>query len=178
MEVVVLSVAESNKGANYVDERCVFLSAFDRARASAEGLMPVLGSRTHGRGVLAEVGLLVAAEETLGLGLGGSASRELLVEADDLLHADSVRGRPNSLIPTSANTSCMFWQCCGSLYGIPVGAEMFCGGPTGGRIETWERSGWAVTAWRGSYTGRGHLEKAISAVFNRCNAMQSVPWAG
>lgn len=54
--------------------------------------MSILGVPTHSRGILAKVGLLVAAKETLSLGLGGSAARQLLVEAHDLLHADSVRG--------------------------------------------------------------------------------------
>ena len=92
VEVVVLSVANSDKGANYVDERCVFWSVFRRTRVSAGVSISVLGAHTHSRGILAKVGLLVAAEESLGLGLGGSAARQLLVEAHDLLHADSVRG--------------------------------------------------------------------------------------
>lgn len=92
MEVVVLSVANSDEGANYVDERCILWSAFRRTRTSAEISMSILGVPTHSRGILAKVGLLVAAKETLSLGLGGSAARQLLVEAHDLLHADSVRG--------------------------------------------------------------------------------------
>ena len=53
---------------------------------------------TGGRGVLAKVTGLVAAEETLGLDLRGGATRKLLVEADDTLHAQSVGSTTNSLI--------------------------------------------------------------------------------
>lgn len=61
-------------------------------------------ARTLGGGVLAEVGLLVTAEEALGLGLGSRAAGELLVEADDLLHADGIGGGTNGLGSTSAQS--------------------------------------------------------------------------
>jgi hypothetical protein len=40
---------------------------------------------------------LVSAEETLSLDLGGGTSGKLLVEADDTLHADSIRSGANGL---------------------------------------------------------------------------------
>ena len=55
------------------------------------------GSRTGGGSVLAEVLGLVAAEEALGLDLGGGTSGELLVKADDTLHAQGIRSGANRL---------------------------------------------------------------------------------
>ena len=40
---------------------------------------------------------LVAAEEAAGLDLGGGAAGELLVEADDALHADGIGGGADGL---------------------------------------------------------------------------------
>lgn len=53
--------------------------------------------RTLATGVLAKVLGLVSAEETLGLDLGSGTSGKLLVEADDTLHADSIRSGANGL---------------------------------------------------------------------------------
>lgn len=55
------------------------------------------GRRTRDGGILAEVTGLVATEETLGLDFGGGTTGELLVEADDSLHAQSVRSSANGL---------------------------------------------------------------------------------
>lgn len=54
--------------------------------------------RTSRRWILAEVPGLVAAEETLGLDLGGGTSGEFLVEADDTLHANGIGSRANGLV--------------------------------------------------------------------------------
>lgn len=51
------------------------------------------------RRVLAKVLGLVFAENAGGLDLGSSATGKLLVEVDDTLHADSVRGSTNGLRP-------------------------------------------------------------------------------
>ena len=91
MEVVVLCVAKGNQGSDNMDKGCVEWSAFRPSRVDRP-VSSIYGVRTHSGSVLAEVSLLVAAEEALGLLLGGSASRQLLVEAHDLLHADSIRG--------------------------------------------------------------------------------------
>jgi hypothetical protein len=72
MEVVVLGVTNTDEEDNQVNDG--------------------LASR-----VLAEVLGLVSAEETLSLDLGGGTSGELLVEADDTLHADSIRSGANGL---------------------------------------------------------------------------------
>ena len=121
MEVVVLSVANSDKGANYVDERCVFWSVLCRTRVSAGVSISILGAHTHSRGILAKVGLLVAAEESLGLGLGGSAARQLLVEAHDLLHADSIGGGADSLFCKSAQIQNRHGESSGIAIGSAVG---------------------------------------------------------
>ena len=55
------------------------------------------GRRTLAGRVLAEVLSLVATEEAAGLDLGGGASGELLVEADDALHAEGVGGGADGL---------------------------------------------------------------------------------
>jgi hypothetical protein len=77
----------------------MWIRAGRRISNAAEGVQIVRGlhkmhrvaaGRTHSRGVLAHVLGLVASEETLGLDLGGGAAGELLVEAHDLLHADSI----------------------------------------------------------------------------------------
>lgn len=47
--------------------------------------------------VLAEVLRLVLAPETLGLHVGGGTTGELLVEADDTLHADSIGSSADGL---------------------------------------------------------------------------------
>lgn len=91
MEVVVLRVAKSNEGADYVDEGCAVLLALNSTSKNAQTQQSASRALTHGRGVLAKVPLLVATQETLGLHLGGSASRQLLVEAHDFLHAQSIR---------------------------------------------------------------------------------------
>jgi len=72
VEVVVLEVTDADKEDNQVNDRLA-------------------------SGVLAEVLGLVSAEETLSLDLGGGTSGELLVEADDTLHADSIRSSANGL---------------------------------------------------------------------------------
>lgn len=72
MEIVVLGVTNTDEEDNQVNDG--------------------LGSR-----VLAEVLGLVSAEETLSLDLGGGTSGKLLVEADDTLHADSIRSGANGL---------------------------------------------------------------------------------
>lgn len=90
MEVVVLGVADADKENDQVNDGC--------ARPSVKATMgPRGGVCTLRRGVLAKVLLLVLAEDALGLDLGGGTSGEFLVEADDTLHADSIRGGANGL---------------------------------------------------------------------------------
>ena len=55
------------------------------------------GRRTLAGRVLAEVLSLVASEETGRLDLRSWASGELLVEANNALHADGIRGRTDGL---------------------------------------------------------------------------------
>ena len=104
MEVVVLCVAESNEGANDVDERCVLVSHVEDRQgnwhgsaSASETLHCAEGQRTPAGSVLAHVLLLVATEKTLGLNLRSSTTGELLVEAHDLLHADGIGGGADSL---------------------------------------------------------------------------------
>lgn len=69
-------------------------------------------SHTLGGRVLAKVLGLVSAKETSGLNLGSRASGELLVEVDDTLHADSIRGGTESLYPRQKYRPCVFQVCC------------------------------------------------------------------
>ena len=72
MEVVVLRIAESDEGADYVDKRCAIqLAIYPR---NARGISSVSRARTHGRGILAKVPLLVATQEALGLHFGSGTS--------------------------------------------------------------------------------------------------------
>ena len=57
-----------------------------------------IGKRTLSRRVLAKVLSLVSAEETGGLDLGSRSSGKFLVEADNALHADSIRSSADSLV--------------------------------------------------------------------------------
>lgn len=91
VEVVVLRVAERNKCADYVHEGCAVLLACRSTIISVQTQQPAPRAPTHGRGVLAKVPLLVAAQKTLWLDLGGGASGQLLVKAHDFLHAQSIR---------------------------------------------------------------------------------------
>ena len=63
------------------------------SRLGSDGRWP----HTLRRRVLAKVLSLVFAENAGGLDLGSRATGELLVEVDDTLHADSVRGSTNGL---------------------------------------------------------------------------------
>ena len=92
MEVVVLGVADADEENDEVNDGCVRPSVNQMMGAELKG-----GFRTLDRGVLAKVLLLVLAEDAGGLDLGGGTSGELLVEADDTLHADSIRSSANGL---------------------------------------------------------------------------------
>ena len=54
-------------------------------------------SLTHRRWLVAEVAVLVSLQQTLGLGLGSGSAGQPLVEAHDLLHANSIGGSSNRL---------------------------------------------------------------------------------
>ena len=107
MEVVVLGVAERNQEANDVDERCARSVSclichdlrFGSQLLSSQAATDVL---TPSGWVLAHVLLCVASEKTLGLRLGSWATGQLLVEVDDLLHADGIGGRADGLVGVSA----------------------------------------------------------------------------
>jgi len=81
--------------------------------------------RTSCRCVLAHVLLLVAAEETLALRLGGWATGKLLVEAHHLLHADRIGGGPDDLGCVSA---CIMHDVF-----VEMACEMAVGGGRGAR---------------------------------------------
>lgn len=126
MEVVVLCVAERNQEANDVDESCtgsVWCShahvACSRTMLLSFPLRP--GVLTPSRWVLAHVLLLVASEKTLGLGLGSWATGQLLVEAHDLLHADSIGGGADSLFCKSAQIQNRHGESSGIAIGSAVG---------------------------------------------------------
>lgn len=93
VEVVVLDVTDADKEDNQVND------SYNTITVRIQHLNPILREcvRTLASGVLAEVLGLVSAEETLSLDLGGGTSGELLVEADDTLHADSIRSSANGL---------------------------------------------------------------------------------
>lgn len=59
--------------------------------------------RTLGSRVLAKVLGLVSSEKTGGLDLGGGSSGEFLVEADDTLHAKSIRSSTDGLVKVSVS---------------------------------------------------------------------------
>jgi hypothetical protein len=61
--------------------------------------------RTHSRGLVAKVLRAVATPETLGLALGSSSTGELLVEAHNLLHANSILGGADALYVVSMFSS-------------------------------------------------------------------------
>lgn len=93
MEVVVLGIANGNEEDNGVDDGCKSIVSINSVLAElSRGNV-----RTLATGVLAKVLGLVSAEETLGLDLGSGTSGKLLVEADDTLHADSIRSGANGL---------------------------------------------------------------------------------
>ena len=80
------------------------------------------GRRTLAGRVLAEVLSLVATEEAAGLDLGGGASGELLVEADDALHAKGIGGGADGLRLSSASVpgiSASFVRCAAHSRNLP-----------------------------------------------------------
>lgn len=96
MEVVVLGVVEQHKSTNHVHERCGLPLAFRVWSPTT-----FLDVHTHDRRVLAtHVPQLIPLQKTACLGLRGWAARELLIEADDSLHAGCVCGAADGLCTT------------------------------------------------------------------------------
>jgi hypothetical protein len=93
VEVVVLDVTDADKEDDQVND------GYSKTTVRIRFSYPVLreGVRTLASGVLAEVLGLVSTEKALSLDLGGGTSGELLVEADNALHADSIRSGANGL---------------------------------------------------------------------------------
>lgn len=95
MEVVVLSVAEDEKGANKVEQGYNVESATSCAILRFWGLRG--GHTCSGRVLATHVLDGVPGEKTGSFGRRSWASRELLVEGDDFVHARSICGTANGL---------------------------------------------------------------------------------
>jgi hypothetical protein len=101
MEVVVLSITNSNQEHNSMNDSC-------HKHQHPFFNMRIEGKHTCSRGILSEVTSLVSAEESLWLNCWCCTSRELLVEADYALHAGCILSGTDSLFPIR----CILPACC------------------------------------------------------------------
>lgn len=93
MEVVVLRVTDEDKATDKVGESWYAISITDP-------WLCLLSIREHtgsARVLAAHVAVLISLNKALGLGSRGRATRELLVESDDPLHARGISGTANGL---------------------------------------------------------------------------------
>ena len=154
MEVVILCIAERDQEANGVDECCTRL-VLGLCPCPEHVSVGFEGKRTPSRGVLAHEPLLVPSKKAAALRLRRWAARKLLVEADDLVHANSIGGGADGLSAVSATLSrCLAWA--GSVSGGHQSARRAQLGEIGA-IEEHSRErltfGEAICA-----TGLGHCE--------------------